>query len=185
MDIVTCRASLPDPNWLVICVWPATSTLHFTSIRNPIITDCLLVMRMDLCPFSWPKSKSESTRFLFPLCCTLTVHFSRKESQFDLYTVSIVPHIVCYIVYDIVCACFESFRYRLRYRLYHYTISYTISCTILYVIWNQIQFWQLVVSTTIGPSWQRRTLGVRWLFFRSWKALHVPGQTTIGSVTGV
>jgi hypothetical protein len=68
-----------------------------------MVTDSLLVMRTDLYPFSRPKSKSETTRFLFPLCCTLTAHFSRKESQFDLYTVSIVTNIVCYIVYDIVC----------------------------------------------------------------------------------
>jgi hypothetical protein len=72
-----------------------------------MVTDSLLVMRTDLYPFSWPKSKWETTRFLFPLCCTLTAHFSRKESQFDLYTVSIVPHIVCYIVYDIVCIYFD------------------------------------------------------------------------------
>jgi hypothetical protein len=38
-------------------------------------------LRTDLSPFSWPKSKSVSTRFLFPLCCTLMAHFSRKRSQ--------------------------------------------------------------------------------------------------------
>ncbi len=85
----------------MICVWPVTSTLHFLSIRIPMVTDSLLVMRTDLYHFSLHKSKSEPTRFLFPLCCTLTAHFSRKESQFDLYTVSIIPHIICYIVYDI------------------------------------------------------------------------------------
>ena len=54
-----------------------------------MVTDSVLVMRTDLYHFNWSKSKSEPTRFLFPLCCTLTAHFSRKESQFDLYTVSI------------------------------------------------------------------------------------------------
>jgi hypothetical protein len=147
----------------VICVWPVSSTLHFTSIRIPMVTDSLLVMRTDLYNFSWPKSKSEPTRFLFPLCCTLTAHFSRKESPFDLYTVSIVPHIVTYIVYDIVCKYLDIV-YDVCYII---PISYTILYTILNVVWNRIQFWQLVVSTMIGPSWQSRSLGDLWLFFRS------------------
>jgi hypothetical protein len=123
----------------------------------------LLVMRMDLYPFSWRKSKSETARFLFPLCCTLTAHFSKKESQFDLHTVSIAPHIVCYIVYDIVCICFDI----VYYICYLIQISYTISYTILDVVWNLIQFWQLVVSTMICQSLQSSTLGDCWLFIRA------------------
>ena len=132
-----------------------------------MVTDSLLVMRTDLYPFSWPKSKSETTRSLFPLCCTLTAHFSRKESQFDLYTVSALPHIVYYIVYDIVFIKFDIV-YNIVYDICNYIpISYTISYTISNVLWNLIQFWQLVVSTMIGLSWQSRTLGDRWLCCRS------------------
>jgi hypothetical protein len=54
----------------------------------------------------------------------LTAHFSRKESQFDLYTVSIVPHIVYYIVYDIVCVYFDI--------VYDICYMIPISNTILY-----------------------------------------------------
>ena len=44
-------------NSLLICVWPVTSTLHFASIRIPMVTDYLLEMRTDLYPFNWPKPK--------------------------------------------------------------------------------------------------------------------------------
>jgi hypothetical protein len=104
-----------------------------------MVTDSLLVMRTDMYPFSWPKSKSKLTRFLFPLCCTLTAHFSRKESQFDLYTVSIVPRIVCYIVYDIVYditfSKAKKFLYRVQYRIrycirYYFILNYDLSLSV-------------------------------------------------------
>ena len=47
------------------------------------------------------------------MCCTLTAHFSGKESLFDLYTVSIVPN----IVYDIVLYFVYRIQYRIRYRI--------------------------------------------------------------------
>ena len=78
----------------------------FHRYKNPMVTDYLLVMRTDLYRFSWPKSDTVTARIQFPLCCTLTAHFSRKASQFDLYTVSAVPNIVYNIIdkilYDIV-----------------------------------------------------------------------------------
>ena len=65
-----------------------------------MVTDYLLVMQADLYRFSWPKSKSVSVRFLpWPVCCTLTALFSRKASQFDLFTVSAVLNIVSYFDY--------------------------------------------------------------------------------------
>ncbi len=60
-----------------------------------------------------------------------------------MYTVIIVPHIVCYtsIVYDVVCVYFDIVYDNVDIILISYTIAYPIS----YVVWNLIQSWQLVV----------------------------------------
>jgi hypothetical protein len=74
----------------------------------------------------------------------LTAHFSRKESRFDLYTVSIVPDIVCYIVSDIVFLYFKSTDIV-------DDIVYDIVCNMedtvqILAVGCLNKFWQLVVS---------------------------------------